>query len=79
MQDFFQNIVREGANQGLYNFRGHGFQLVCALHTLINDWDKLPDETVEKILIQDIERFGHACETYKNIINSCSRFKIIKK
>ena len=45
----------------------------------INDWDKLPDETVEKILIQDIERFGHACETYKNIINSCSRFQIIKK
>ena len=42
----------------------------------INEWDQLPDETVGKILIQDIKSSNHVCETYSNIIISCSRFQI---
>ena len=45
----------------------------------INGWDKLPDEIVEKILIRAIKSSDHVCETYSNIINSCSRFQIIEK
>ena len=39
----------------------------------INGWNELPDEIVEKILIQAIKRSDHVCETYSSIINSCSR------
>ena len=42
---------------------------------MINGWDKLPDEIVEKILMQAIKSY----ETYSNIINSCSRLQIIEK
>ena len=45
----------------------------------INEWDQLPDETVGKILIQAIKNSDHVCETYSNIIISCSRFQIIGK
>ena len=45
----------------------------------INGWDKLPDEILEKILIKAIKSSDHVCETYSNIINSCSRFQIIGK
>ena len=45
----------------------------------INGLDKLPDENVEKILIQAIKSSDHVCETYNNITDSCSRFQIIGK
>ena len=45
----------------------------------INGLDKLPDENVEKILIQAIKSSDHVCKTYNNITNSCSRFQIIGK
>ena len=33
----------------------------------------------KKIIIQAIKRWNHVCQTYKNIINSCSQFQIIRK
>ena len=33
----------------------------------INGWDKLPDEIVEKILIQAMKSFDHICETNNDI------------
>ena len=50
-----------------------------ALAVTIIGWDWLPDETVKKIIIQAINRSNHVCQTYKNIINSSSRFQIIRK
>ena len=45
----------------------------------LNGWYKLPDEVVEKILIQAIKYSDHVCETYSNIRNSSSRFQITEK
>jgi hypothetical protein len=44
-----------------------------------NYWDKLSDEIVEKILLESMNRSDQLCETYNNVINTCTRFHMIKR
>ena len=45
----------------------------------VNYWDKLPDETVEKILLESIKNSDYMCKTYNNILNTCTRFQMVKR
>lgn len=42
---------------------------------IVTDYsDKLPEEIVEKILIESIESSDYMCKTYNNVINTSIRF-----
>ena len=41
----------------------------------LNVWDMLPDEIIEKIVLDAIKRSADKCQTYMSILNTCSRFK----
>ena len=42
-------------------------------------WAYLPDEIVEKILLECVSSSPRICETYNNIVHTCSRFQLIKE
>ena len=42
-------------------------------------WAYLPDEIVEKILLECVSSSPRICETYSNIVYTCSRFQIINE
>ena len=46
---------------------------------VINYWDKLPDEIVEKILLESIKNYGYMCKTYNNVLNTCTRFQMVRR
>ena len=46
---------------------------------VINYWDKLPDEIVEKILLESIKNSDYMCKTYNNVLNTCTRFQMVKR
>ena len=45
----------------------------------INLWHKLPDEIVETILLNANGSSTNAIQDYHSIIQTCSRFQIVKK
>ena len=45
----------------------------------INYWDKLSDEIVEKILLESIKNSDHMCKAYNNVLNTCTRFQMVKR
>ena len=45
----------------------------------INLWHKLPDEIVETILLNANVSSTNAIQDYHSIIQTCSRFQIVKK
>ena len=45
----------------------------------INPWNKLPDEIVETILLNNIESSSNAIKDYLFIMQTCSRFQIVKE
>ena len=44
-----------------------------------NYWDALPNEIVEKILMEPIKSSNQKCVTYNSIMNTCKRFQMIKE
>ena len=44
-----------------------------------NYWDALPNEIVEKILMESIKSSNQKCVTYNSIMNTCKRFQMIKE
>ena len=46
---------------------------------VINYWDKLPDEIVEKILLESIKNSDYMCKTYNNVLDTCTRFQMVKR
>ena len=46
---------------------------------VINYWDKLPDEIIEKILLESIKHSDYMCKTYNNVLNTCTRFQMVKR
>ena len=46
---------------------------------VINYWDNLPDEIVEKILLESIKNSDYMCKTYNNVLNTCTRFQMVKR
>ena len=46
---------------------------------VINYWDKLPDEIVEKILLESIKNSDYMCKTCSNVLNTCTRFQMVKR
>ena len=45
----------------------------------INLWNKLPDEIVETFLLNAIECSRNAMQDYYSIMQTCSRFQIVKQ
>ena len=44
----------------------------------INSFDALPNEIVEIILLEAIKIPGKRCNTYNNLLRTCSRFQLEK-
>ena len=49
------------------------------LNESINLWNKLPDEIVKTILLNAIGSFSNAIQNYYCIMETCSRFQIVKQ
>ena len=46
---------------------------------VINYWDKLPDEIIEKLLLESIKNSDYMRKTYNNVLNTCTRFQMVKR